>query len=89
MGECVRRFGAEVRALFSPNVQAPYREKYHEIGNQKVQVEEFWKAEDDVIVIGEEVMKWFTQELADQVDTTAPARLSQDIPGRHQVSHQL
>jgi polar amino acid transport system substrate-binding protein len=64
--------GPKFATLFSPDVKAPYREKYREIANQKNQVEMFWKGEAEVIVIGEAVMKWFTQELADEVDTKAP-----------------
>ena len=32
----------------------------------------FWKSEAEVIVIDESVMKWFTKELAGDVDTLAP-----------------
>lgn len=64
--------GPKFAALFSPKVKAPYRDKYHEIANQRDQVEMFWRAEDDVIVIDEAVMQWFTRELAGDVDTTAP-----------------
>jgi polar amino acid transport system substrate-binding protein len=64
--------GPIFEALFSPAVKAPYRAKYHEIGNQREQVQEFWQAPDDVIVIGIAVMQWFTRELADEVDTTPP-----------------
>lgn len=72
--------GPKFELLFSPSVKAPYRAKYHEIGNQRDQVTEFWKAEDDVIVIGEAVMKWFTQELAGEVETTAPLEYHEIFP---------
>jgi polar amino acid transport system substrate-binding protein len=72
--------GPKFEALFSPDVKAPYREKYHEIANQRDQVEEFWKADADVIVIGEAVMKWFSKELADVVDTKSPLVIHEIFP---------
>ncbi len=64
--------GPKFAALFSPDVKAPYRDKYREIANQSDQVEMFWKGEAEVIVIDVAVMKWFTQELSGEVDTKAP-----------------
>lgn len=62
--------GSEFQELFSPKEEEPYRGKYREIANQAEQVELFWKAKKDVIVIDERVMKWFTKELDDKVDTS-------------------
>jgi polar amino acid transport system substrate-binding protein len=64
--------GPEFKSLFGPKVKAPYREKYREIADQKQQVEMFWKGDAEVIVIDRAVMRWFTKELAGQVDTSAP-----------------
>lgn len=63
--------GPEFKALFAPQVREPYHSKYREIGDQKQQVEMFWKGEAEVIVIDESVMQWFTKELAGKVDTSA------------------
>ncbi|MFH1155082.1 MAG: transporter substrate-binding domain-containing protein [Pseudomonadota bacterium] len=63
--------GEEFKALFSPEVTQPYREKYKEIPVQAKQVESFWKGRDDlVIIIDEAIFKWFTRQLSVDVDTT-------------------
>ncbi|MEZ6072554.1 MAG: transporter substrate-binding domain-containing protein [Pirellulales bacterium] len=70
--------GPEFAALFSPDVKAPYRAKYREIADQREQVAMFWKGEADVIVIDDTIMQWFTNELSDTLDTSAPL-------DRHQI----
>jgi len=74
--------GPHFQALFSPDVQAPYREKYKEIADQKQQVAMFWKGEAEVIVIGKSVMQWFTKELAGDVDTSAPLAYHKIFPAK-------
>jgi polar amino acid transport system substrate-binding protein len=63
---------------------APYRQKYREIANQRQQVAMFWKGEAEVLVIDESVMKWFTKELANDVDTSAPLVYSHIFPAQTQ-----
>ncbi|MCF6247821.1 MAG: transporter substrate-binding domain-containing protein [Desulfobacula sp.] len=63
--------GEEFKALFSPDVTAPYKKKYKEIPVQAKQVESFWKGRGDrVIVIDEAIFKWFSKQLSTRIDTS-------------------
>ncbi len=52
--------GPQFKKLFSP--QSPQRKNYQEIANQQKQVETFWAAKDDVIVIDRNIFRHFSQE---------------------------
>jgi len=62
--------GEDFKALFSPDVTAPYRKKYKEIPDQRNQVKSFWNGRGDrVIIIDEAIFKWFTKQLSTEIDT--------------------
>jgi len=63
--------GPQYQSLFSPEVTEPYRDKYREIADQADQVELFWEKDAQVIVIDESIMAWYTQQLREEIDTSA------------------
>ena len=76
--------GPEYEKLFSPNVDKPYRKKYHEFKEQAEQVEAFWSGKVEVIVIDEAIFRWLTRQLADKVDTSAELSWHKIFPGTSQ-----
>ncbi len=67
-GDAYQDLGPEFKALFSPKVKAPYREKYIEVSNQADQVRMFWSGEADVAVMDKAIMLYYSKQLGDNAD---------------------
>jgi len=64
--DAYRELGPEFEKLFAPD--APARQSYVEIGDQREQVRRFWEAEAAVIVIDRNIFAYFSRELGHSVD---------------------
>ncbi len=65
-----RDLGRDFASLFSPDVKAPYMEKYHELPVQRDQVSLFWRKDKTVLIIDKSIFIWFTKQLSGQIDVT-------------------
>jgi polar amino acid transport system substrate-binding protein len=58
--------GPEFKELFSP--ASPSRKNYHEVADQRNQVEEFWRGKGKVVVIDRVIFRYFSREMGHKPD---------------------
>lgn len=58
--------GDQFKRLFAPG--GPQRQNYVEVGHQKKQVREFWRAPEAVVVIDRAIFNYFSRELGHSTD---------------------
>lgn len=61
-----QELGAEFQKMFGPS--GPDRANYHEVADQRQQVEEFWKSDDAVIVIDKNIFNHFSEQLGHSLE---------------------
>ncbi|TWT29426.1 substrate-binding periplasmic protein [Blastopirellula retiformator] len=72
-----QELGDKFQAMFGPG--GPNRANYQEIADQRQQVEEFWKSDDAVIVIDENIFNHFSQDLGHSLTDMQVFKIFPDV----------
>lgn len=80
-----RFLGEKFSALFSPEHVKKHSPDYFEHASQLVQNQMFWRDRTDIIVLDENIFRWYRKALSQEIDTSDPVNMHYLLPRKSLV----